>query len=212
MPELPIVNPGLVLAHARAWKGTPHRRGAALRGHGADCVGLLRGIGAELACARVELAGWRDDWADVGAVAEGLAGHMVGLPPDAGRPGIVAAYRIGLRRVAHVGVLSDGCAMVHAADYGLGGRVREDAWGIVRGRVVSSLWGYRLPEGCEPGPDGITPEDCVAVVHGMPDGRAFAEIVLMMDATPLARSAPMASPAEVLAMLEPIYPFIEAVE
>ena len=42
------LNPALILAHARAWIGTPFAPRTALRGVRADCVGLLRGIWAEL--------------------------------------------------------------------------------------------------------------------------------------------------------------------
>jgi NlpC/P60 family putative phage cell wall peptidase len=36
------------IAAARAWIGTPHVHGACLRGAGADCIGLVRGVWQEL--------------------------------------------------------------------------------------------------------------------------------------------------------------------
>jgi cell wall-associated NlpC family hydrolase len=37
-----------VVALARTWLGTPYHHQASLRGAGADCLGLLRGVYAEL--------------------------------------------------------------------------------------------------------------------------------------------------------------------
>jgi NlpC/P60 family putative phage cell wall peptidase len=33
-----------VLSEARAWLGTPYRHQASVKGQGADCLGLIRGI------------------------------------------------------------------------------------------------------------------------------------------------------------------------
>jgi NlpC/P60 family putative phage cell wall peptidase len=42
------LDPAAVVAAARAWIGTPHAHGASLRGAGADCVGLVRGVWRDL--------------------------------------------------------------------------------------------------------------------------------------------------------------------
>ncbi|RWR09702.1 C40 family peptidase [Paenirhodobacter populi] len=205
-----MVNPALVLAHARAWIGTPYVRCAALRGRGADCVGLLRGIAGELSAEVHRAQAWRDDWALTDILETGLRARMVSVPSAAAGPGIVAAYRVGPDRVAHVGVLSEPGALVHVSDYGTR-RVVEDRWPVT-GRRVSSLWGFRLPEGCERGPDGITPDDCLAVICPSGDGRVYAEISLMIDGTSLARSVPFLCVEAALERLAPIYPHIETVE
>lgn len=203
-----MVNPALVLAHARAWIGTPYVRCAALRGYGADCVGLLRGIAGELSAEVHRAQAWRDEWAMSDVLEDGMRACLVPSAPAG--PGAIAAYRVGPDRVAHVGVMAGDGSLVHVSDYG-GRRVVEDRWPVT-GRRVSSLWGLRLPEGCERGPDGITPEDCLAVICPAGGGRAYAEISLMIDGTPLARSLPFLCVEAALERLAPIYPHIETVE
>ena len=43
-----------VVAHARAWIGTPYEHQASCRGSGTDCLGLLRGLWRELLGAEPE--------------------------------------------------------------------------------------------------------------------------------------------------------------
>ncbi|MFV0473521.1 MAG: NlpC/P60 family protein [Pikeienuella sp.] len=43
-----MAEPGRVVAIAREWLGTPYRHQASLKGVGADCLGLVRGIWREL--------------------------------------------------------------------------------------------------------------------------------------------------------------------
>lgn len=40
-----------IVSCARTWVGTPYRHQASVKGRGADCSGLLRGVGAELGLA-----------------------------------------------------------------------------------------------------------------------------------------------------------------
>lgn len=84
------------VACARAWIGTPYVTGAALRGAGADCIGLIEGVAAELTGRpRGERPPWRADWAsvtDLAAVAAS-AGFAVIDAADA-RPGDVLALRL----------------------------------------------------------------------------------------------------------------------
>lgn len=39
-----VVSRAAIVAEARAWLGTPYRHQASLKGVGADCLGLVRGV------------------------------------------------------------------------------------------------------------------------------------------------------------------------
>ena len=58
-----------VLAAARGWLGTPYRHQASVKGVGADCLGLVRGVWREMVGAEPEtLPAYTADWAEVGVV------------------------------------------------------------------------------------------------------------------------------------------------
>jgi len=107
------------VALARGWIGTPYVTGAALRGAGADCIGLIEGVAAELSGQpRPERPPWRADWAritDLAAVAAS-AGFAI-LDPAAVQPGDVVALR--LTRGApphHLAILASAATIVHAVE------------------------------------------------------------------------------------------------
>ena len=57
-----------IVALARAWLGTPYHHQASVRGVGADCVGLVRGIWRELYGSEAEaLPAYTRDWAEAAA-------------------------------------------------------------------------------------------------------------------------------------------------
>lgn len=112
-----------VVAAARRWIGTPHVHGAALRGAGCDCLGLIRGLRAELgAPVPATLPPYPPGWALRGAderLARALADW---LPPAAGpwAPGQVLLFRLRPGApAAHLGVLTETgptMRLVHAYD------------------------------------------------------------------------------------------------
>ncbi|MFN4193623.1 MAG: peptidase [Tabrizicola sp.] len=54
-----------VLAEARLWMGTPYQHQASVRGAGADCLGLLRGIWRSLYGEEPEpVPAYTEDWAE----------------------------------------------------------------------------------------------------------------------------------------------------
>lgn len=115
-----LASPDAVVAAARAWVGTPYVLGAALRGAGCDCVGLIRGVLADLTGGPVvPVPGWRPDWASASGrpLFSAAALHLAPAPHDP-RPGDVIAFRVGGRE-AHVGIMSHGGGVIHAAE-GLG--------------------------------------------------------------------------------------------
>lgn len=201
------VNPALVLAHARAWLGTPYVPQGAVRGAGADCVGLLRGLHAELCGASVPAPPWTPG----AAVSEGepiareLAARMVPLGADFWHPGDVLVMRIGRARAAHVAVYAGGGRFIHADDP----RGVSDVSGLNTGRPVTSDWGFPCAPGCETGPAHLTAADCDVTVYSHPSG-AFAEITYGSHGAPLARTAVLPSVPAVLALLRPVYPRLQS--
>lgn len=206
MPE--PVNSALIVAHARAWLGTPFMRRAACRGAGADCVGLLRGLHAELCGAHVPAPPWRDDWpvAPGDSVLAGLLAHAIPTRRDSHEPGDILPFRLGRARLVHAAICT-GRRIIHASEP-MG--VRETP-PLTPHRRPSRPWRLPAPEGCETGPPRITPADCLAVIYPGQRG-PFAEITHQATGTPLARSAEFRGLAQLMSMLAPIYTHIETME
>ncbi len=56
-----------IVAAGRGWIGTPYRHQASLKGVGADCLGLVRGLWRELIGPEPEvLPAYSPDWAEAG--------------------------------------------------------------------------------------------------------------------------------------------------
>lgn len=107
------------LEAARSWLGTPHVAGASRKRVGCDCVGLIRGVFAEVegrpAPAVPPLH--RDWFAARGRpLVDALRRHLREIAvPDAG-PGTVVVVRIGGRREVHCGVLDHGRRLIHSVE------------------------------------------------------------------------------------------------
>ena len=105
---------------ALAWVGTPYVTGAALRGCGADCVGLVRGLYRETTGRELPPPpGWRRDWASGPGrpLVDAARRHLEPIPLEEARPGDVIGFRMGrLGRLAHCGVLVEGGRVVHAVE------------------------------------------------------------------------------------------------
>ncbi|MEL7167362.1 MAG: hypothetical protein AAGL96_18000 [Pseudomonadota bacterium] len=200
------LNPALVLAHARAWVGTPFIRRGDLRGAGADCIGLVRGIYRELTGRTVAAPAWRDDWPlePTEQILDGLSAHAVRVPKDT-VSGRIVTFRIGHKRAAHVAILTD-AGSIHAWEVG---GVKETA--PFYGREITSAWALPCPEGCVSGRPNLTADQCLAVIYPHENG-PYAEITDMIDATPLARTPHYRDVAQALNHLGPIYTHIETME
>jgi NlpC/P60 family putative phage cell wall peptidase len=110
-----------VIGIARGWLGTPYRHQASLKGVGADCLGLVRGIWRELYGAEPEpLPAYSPDWAEASG-RETLAGaarrHMIERPPTDGRPGDLLLCRWRKNYPAkHAAIVSTDGMMIHAQE------------------------------------------------------------------------------------------------
>lgn len=112
-----------IVGIARGWIGTPYIHQASVRGAGADCLGLIRGIWRELHGREPETPPpYSPDWGETGGdeiLAGAAARHLV---PASGvmRAGEVLLFRMRENAVAkHLGILSrEGAAarFIHAYD------------------------------------------------------------------------------------------------
>ncbi|NCO16956.1 MAG: peptidase [Alphaproteobacteria bacterium] len=136
---------------ARGWVGTPYVFGASLRGAGADCLGLLRGVWRTLYGAEPERPGpYTPDWSEASGaerLLEGAARHMTAVALDDARPGDVAVFRMRAGAVCkHLGILAEDAhgapTLIHAYS---GHGVVESSLGMAWRRKMAAA--FRLPEG-----------------------------------------------------------------
>ena len=115
-----------IVAAARGWIGTPYRHQASLRGAGADCLGLVRGVWRELRGGEPEpVPAYGPGHAEEGgeSLAEAARRHMGEVPGLAFAPGDLLLFRWRRHLPArHAGIASDPTHMIHAQE---GARVTE---------------------------------------------------------------------------------------
>jgi NlpC/P60 family putative phage cell wall peptidase len=145
------VRAAVVVAAARAWIGTPHVHGASLRGAGADCIGLVRGVWRDIHGGEPETPPvYGEDWSRASArelLWAAARRHLVARAVGEGEAGDVVLLR--LRRdgpAGHAGILAAdwaGCAsLIHAySRHGVVESPLGEAW---RRRLVAA---FAFPEG-----------------------------------------------------------------
>lgn len=99
------------LAEARRWLGTPYRHQASVRGEGADCLGLVRGIWRAVIGPEPEAPPpYAPDWAETGGaetLLEAARRRLVEIEPAEAQPGDVLLFRMSpAAAVKHCAVLS----------------------------------------------------------------------------------------------------------
>lgn len=133
---------GKIVAVARGWLGTPYRHQASVKGVGADCLGLVRGVWREVVGAEPEaVAPYSPDWAEVEAgerLLEAARRWLVEISVEAARPGDVLLFRMSPEAaIKHCAILSadDGPEprMIHA----YWGRAVVESW-------IGAWWRRRL--------------------------------------------------------------------
>ncbi|MFS8039214.1 NlpC/P60 family protein [Xanthobacter sp. AM11] len=110
-----------ILAEARSWIGTPYLHRASLKGHGADCLGLVRGVWRALVGPEPEpLPPYAPDWAEAGrreTLADTARRCLVAVPLAEARPGDVLLFRFRAHLPAkHAAFLAEAGRMIHAYD------------------------------------------------------------------------------------------------
>jgi NlpC/P60 family putative phage cell wall peptidase len=121
-----------ILAAARGWLGTPYRHQASVRGEGADCLGLVRGVWREVVGAEPELPpAYGPDWAEAGGEERLLAAArrwLVEIPISRAVAGDVLLFRMA------AGAPAKHCAIL--SEDGGEGRMIHAYWG----RAVVESW------------------------------------------------------------------------
>jgi NlpC/P60 family putative phage cell wall peptidase len=112
-------DPGLVVAAARRWLGTPYHDQASARGVGCDCLGLARGVWREVVGSEpMPIPPYSRDWGETGpreVLAEGARACMIEIEAADARPGALLLFRMRLAAIAkHVGIVVPGSRFIHA--------------------------------------------------------------------------------------------------
>jgi len=102
----------VVVAEAREWLGTPYQHQASVKGAGADCLGLLRGLWRKVHGAEPEpVPPYTEDWAEPDRHEVLLAAArrwLVERPLGSEAPGDVLLFRMRTGGIAkHLGVQSE---------------------------------------------------------------------------------------------------------
>lgn len=138
------------VAVARSWIGTPYRHQGCVKGAGADCLGLLRGVWRELCGAEPEaVPPYTADWAEPnGQEALWDAARRWLVPCGAGtdRPGYVLLFRMRDDAIAkHLGIaaeVGDAPSFIHAySGHGVVESPLSEPWAR---RIVAR---FTFPEG-----------------------------------------------------------------
>ncbi len=122
-----------IVSAARAWLGTPYRHQASVKGQGADCLGLVRGVWREFVGEEPEvLPPYSPDWAEVGSaetLLEAASRWLVAVPIAEMRVGDVLLFR-----------MSPGCAVKHCAILSHAGAPEPKMIHAYWGRAVVESW------------------------------------------------------------------------
>ena len=116
-----------VIAASRSWIGTPYHHQASVKGVGCDCLGLVRGVYAELyGASPEEPPPYSRDLAEATGretLIEAARRHLVEVAPGDAGPGDVVIFRLRPGAMAkHCAIISSGTAfseeMIHAFEGG----------------------------------------------------------------------------------------------
>jgi NlpC/P60 family putative phage cell wall peptidase len=139
-----------IVAAARAWIGTPYHHQASVRGVGADCLGLVRGIWRDLYGDDAEVPpAYSKDWAEANnreAMLEAASRHLKAISATAIAPGDVIVFRLRQGFVAkHAAILASASTMIHAMEGAPASEVVLSSWW--RRRIAGAFRFPNLTEG-----------------------------------------------------------------
>ncbi len=122
-----------IIAEARSWIGTPYHHQASLKGIGADCLGLVRGVWRSVHGYDAETPpAYSRDWAEAAGEETLLAAagrHMRPIEIADMKFGDVLIFRFRASVPAkHVGILMSATAFVHAMEGGAACEVTLSPW------------------------------------------------------------------------------------
>jgi NlpC/P60 family putative phage cell wall peptidase len=127
------IDPSIVVAAARTWIGTPYHHQASLKGVGADCLGLIRGVWRDLYGTEAERPpGYSRDWGEASGretLIAAAARHLVAKSTAHAEPGDVLVFRMREGAVAkHAAIFATPLTMIHAIEDRLAAEIPYTAW------------------------------------------------------------------------------------
>jgi NlpC/P60 family putative phage cell wall peptidase len=131
-----------IVANARSWVGTPYHHQQSVRGVGADCLGLVRGVWRDLYGSDSETPPpYSRDWAEAEGqetLIEAASRHMIPVAVADARGGDLVVFRFRARSPAkHVGILCARERVVHAMEGGPAVEMSVTPWW--RRRIVAAF-------------------------------------------------------------------------
>jgi NlpC/P60 family putative phage cell wall peptidase len=122
-----------VVRAARRWIGTPYHHQASVRGVGADCLGLVRGVWRELYGRDAETPPpYSRDWAEASGretMLEAATRHLRPIALKDAGAGDVVVFRLRAGTVAkHAAILTGRDRMIHAMEGGAAAEVPLSPW------------------------------------------------------------------------------------
>ncbi len=146
MPETPppLFPRAGVVRLARGWIGTPYHHQASVKGVGADCLGLVRGVWRELSGHEAEIVpAYSRDWGEATGTETMLLGarrQMVEIDPRDIQMGDVVVFRLRPGAVAkHAAIIAGENTMIHAME---GAPAREAALGPWWRRRIAAAFSF----------------------------------------------------------------------
>lgn len=135
-----------VVAAARLWIGTPYHHQASLRGVGADCLGLVRGVWRDLYGEEAERPpGYSRDWGEASGeetLIRAATRHLVPRDKKRVEPGDVLIFRMRAGAIAkHAAVLATPTTIIHAMEDRIAAEIPFGAWWRRRLAAVYSFPG-----------------------------------------------------------------------
>jgi NlpC/P60 family putative phage cell wall peptidase len=131
-----------VVEAARVWLGTPYLHQASVRGQGADCLGLVRGVWRDVVGDEPDVpTAYSPDWAEVGGeerLLEAARRWLIPVALEDAQPGDVLMFRMSERAVVkHCAILSDVGGPEQRMIHAYWGRAVVESW-------VGPWWQRRL--------------------------------------------------------------------
>lgn len=131
--QIPPHDAEAVVAAARRWIGTPYHHQASVRGIGADCLGLIRGIWRDLYGEEAEPPPrYSRDWGEASGeetLIRAATRHLVAQDKTSATPGDVLIFRMRAGAIAkHAAVLATPTTMIHAMEDRIAAEIPFSPW------------------------------------------------------------------------------------
>ncbi|MBY0225420.1 MAG: C40 family peptidase [Hyphomicrobium sp.] len=122
-----------VVTAAREWIGTPYHHQASVKGVGADCLGLVRGVFRDVMGLEPETPpAYSRDWGEADGcetLLDAAGRHLSSMPLTELAPGDVIVFRLRPRTVAkHAAILATPLSMIHAMEGTAAAEVAFSPW------------------------------------------------------------------------------------